>query len=152
VNPGLERLFAEFRLAGADMLPVRLAFGLECVKHVEHLMEDPRAVDCLRAFEAALGHGDHDGVAVAALQDEAARLAQSHPGSRSIDGTGHASVSATHALMHAVAGRALQAADYAAYAAVYSYGGYAVKDPAAFEPEFEWQQACLRRLCSARQH
>jgi hypothetical protein len=59
-------------------------------------------------------------------------------------------VSATHALAQALAGRALEAADYAAYAAVYAYGRYAVNDPASFEPEYAWQADCLRRLVQAR--
>jgi hypothetical protein len=57
-------------------------------------------------------------------------------------------VSATYALANALAGRALEAASYAAYAAVYAYGGYAVNDPSSFDPEIEWQVAQLRRLAS----
>jgi hypothetical protein len=70
-----------------------------------------------------------------------------HPGSRSLDGSGHAAVSASYAVANALAGKALQAADYAAYAAVYGGGGYgAVADRASFEPEFAWQVDCLARL------
>lgn len=88
-----------------------------------------------------------------ALDEVAAQLqliANQHRGSNSIDGSAHAAVSATYAVANAVAGRALEAASYAAYASVYAYGGYAVNDPASFEPEFAWQVAELRRLASAR--
>ena len=60
-------------------------------------------------------------------------------------------MSATHALAKALAGRPLEAADYAAYATVYAYGRYAVNDPASFEPEFAWQVDCLRSLLQAGQ-
>jgi len=63
-----------------------------------------------------------------------------------MDGSGHAAVSATYAVANALAGRALETADYAAYAVVYDYGAYAVSDPSAFEAEFEWQVAALEGL------
>ena len=60
---------------------------------------------------------------------------------------GHAAVSATYAVARAVAGKALQAVDYAAYAAVYGQGGYgAVADRESFEPEHAWQVDCLASL------
>jgi hypothetical protein len=40
----------------------------------------------------------------------------------------------------------VEAASYAAYAAVYAYGSYAITDPGSFEAEFAWQQEQLRRL------
>ncbi|MEJ1128666.1 hypothetical protein V9L20_13875 [Variovorax sp. CCNWLW225] len=55
-------------------------------------------------------------------------------------------MSATYAVSQAVAGRALQAAAYAAYATVYAYGGYAVTDPEAFAEEFAWQVSAFRAL------
>ena len=73
-------------------------------------------------------------------------VASGHRGSNSIDGSAHAAVSATYAVANAVAGRALEAASYAAYASVYAYGGYAVTDRASFEPEFAWQVQELGRL------
>lgn len=79
--------------------------------------------------------------------EEAARLARQHQGSESIDGSGHAAVSASYAVANALAGKARQAAEYAAYAAVYGQGGYgAVSDRESFEPEFKWQAACLASL------
>jgi hypothetical protein len=81
---------------------------------------------------------------------EAARLANSHSGSRSIDGCGHAAVSAAYAVANALAGKALAAADYAAYAAVYGQGGYgAVADLESFAPEHAWQVRCLAAFAAA---
>jgi hypothetical protein len=84
-----------------------------------------------------------------ATRDELQRVANSHRGSPSLDGAAHAAVSATYALANALAGRALEAASYAAYASVYAYGGYAVSDASAFEPEHAWQADELRRLAAA---
>lgn len=69
-----------------------------------------------------------------------------HRGSNSIDGSAHAAVSATYAVANALAGRALEATSYAAYASVYSYSGYAVTEPAAFEDEFAWQVDKFKEL------
>ena len=82
-------------------------------------------------------------------QHKAARLANSHAGSKSIDGCGHAAVSATYAVAKAVEGTAIEAASYAAYATVYAQGGYAaVADRGLFEPEFAWQVASLDALAA----
>ena len=55
-------------------------------------------------------------------------------------------MSATYAVASALAGKALRAAEYAAYAAVYGQGGYgAVSDPASFDIEHAWQADCLAR-------
>ena len=44
-----------------------------------------------------------------------------------------------------------QAAEYAAYAAVYRHGGYgATSDPESFAPEWEWQAAQLMKLLNAQ--
>ena len=126
---------------------LRLCFGLACAQRVAHLLEDPGATDALGVLGAFL-----DGRCPAAQLDDARTrveaIARSHPGSRSLDGASHAAVSATHAVAHALAGRALQAADYAAYAVVYAYGGYAVAEPAAFEQEFAWQLREFLRLAT----
>ena len=98
----------------------------------------------LRDFVA----GRSDAAALAAASREIAAVANRHRGSDSIDGCAHAAVSSTFAAANALAGRPLEAGSYAAYAAVYAYGGYAINDPTAFEPEFEWQVAQLHRLAA----
>ena len=63
---------------------------------------------------------------------------------------GHAAVSASYAVANALAGKALQCAQYAAYAAVYGEGGYgAVADRASFEPELRWQVERLTALVAS---
>lgn len=150
MNHALAAFADEIRLDTPEQEPLRLAFGLACVSRIEHLLEDPRAVAglaTLRAFVAGT-------IDASTLRESAVQLrevANQHRGSNSIDGSAHAAVSATYAVANAVAGRALEAASYAAYAAVYAYGGYAVNDPASFEPELGWQVAQLRLLASATQ-
>ncbi|MCJ0763497.1 hypothetical protein [Variovorax terrae] len=145
MNPELSRLAVALGLDAADQEPLRLAFGLACAERVQHLLEAPEAVAGVAALRAFV-----DGRLARPALEEAARrvaeVARSHPGSRSLDGAAHAAVSATHAVAQALAGRALEAASYAAYASVYAYGGYAVRDPEAFAEEFTWQLHCLRGL------
>lgn len=142
----LQALAARLGLASDEAL--RFRFGQACVARVEHLLEDPQAKLCaevLRAYVAGTApRTDFD--AAARL---AAEVASSHHGSGSIDASGHAAVSATNAMARAMAGKALEAASHAAYAAVYAYGGYAINDPAAFEPEYSWQAQELARLAAA---
>jgi len=150
VNAALDRLAAQLALDAPANERLRLAFGHACALRVQHLLEDPAVRDCL------LGLGQYlDGTVGRAelqrLAAEADRLANQHPGSKSIDGCGHAAVSATYAVANALAGKARQAADYAAYATVYGEGGYgAVAEPESFEPEFGWQADCLASLAAAR--
>ena len=123
--------------------PLRMRFGLACVRRVAHLLEDARALAGLEQF------GQYVAGEIVSIEGAAATLAQvarSHKGSGSIDGASHAAVSATYALANAMAGRSLQAASYCAYATVYAYGAYAISDPASFEPELRWQLCELERL------
>lgn len=145
MNHELSRLAAEFRLADPAHEPLRLAFGLACVGRVRHLLEDPGAMRCLTVLEDFLA-GRLERPALDDAARDIAAIANSHRGSPSIDGTAHAAVSATYAVANALAGRALDAAGYAAYAAVYAYGGYAVTDPSAFEGEYAWQVQTFNAL------
>lgn len=148
MNQQLSRLAAEVGLSDPVQEPLRLAFGLACAARVQHLVEDPRALAGLAVLRDYVG-GAADAVALHAAAAQLREIANSHRGSNSIDGSAHAAVSATYALANALAGQALEAASYAAYASVYAYGGYAVGDPSAFEPEFEWQLEQLKRLAPA---
>ena len=139
-------------LSVADLLTqapesLRLAFGLACVERIEHLLEDPGAIACVAVLRGFI-EGRVDGAALSAAAQQMGQIAQSHRGSGSIDGCSHAAVSATYAVANALAGKAGAAAEYAAYAMVYAYGGYAVSDPSAFEPEHAWQRATLQELSS----
>jgi len=148
MNPELDRLAAALDLAGCERL--RLAFGHACTQRLRHLLEQPEVDACVAAFGEILAGRAADG-GLPALAERAARLANAHAGSRSIDGCGHAAVSASYAVAKALQGRAIEAANYAAYAIVYAQGGYgAVGDRASFAPEFEWQLRTLAEL-AARQ-
>ena len=146
MNEALYRLANELDLDAPANERLRLEFGYACALRVKHLLEDGSVVACLNGLghflEGTIGH-DH----LVRLADEAAHLANTHQGSKSIDGCGHAAVSATYAVANALAGKARQAADYAAYAAVYAAGGYAaVAQRESFEEEFAWQVARLAAL------
>ncbi len=148
MNDALARLARELALDEPAQQALRLRFGLACAQRVHHLLEDPAVVACLDTLVRHLD-GRASPAELAAAAAEAARLANHHPGSRSLDGVGHAAVSASYAVANALAGRALQAAEYAAYAAVYGAGGYgAVQQRESFQPELDWQLATLRRLVS----
>ena len=146
MNPALERLARELRLADPANERMRLKFGYACALRVKHFLEDPAVTECL----LALGEFLDGSITRSRFEMEAQRanlLANQHQGSQSIDGCGHAAVSGSYAVANALAGKALQAADYAAYAMVYGQGGYgAVADRESFEPEFRWQVACLASL------
>lgn len=145
MNTALTQLAANCGLASDAQTPLRLAFGLACTQRVRHLLEDPEAIaglDTLAAFTA----GMVDAATLASAAERLKAVASHHRGSQSLDGSAHAAVSATYAVANALAGRALEAASYAAYATVYAYGGYAVQDRSAFEPEHQWQVQALQRL------
>jgi hypothetical protein len=145
MNAELDKLAAEVGLTETANGRLRLQFALACVTRVRHLLEEPDAVACLDALDdfvqGRLGMSSFDSFVA-----KAAITAGHHRGSRSLDGSAHAAVSATYAVANALAGKALEAASYAAYASVYAYGGYAVSDPEAFEPEFAWQVEKLRDM------
>lgn len=146
MNERLDRIAKQLDLASPLNEQLRLEFGYACVLRVEQYVEEPAVLGCLRNLGAFLA-GALTREDLRSSAREAEQLANRHHGSRSLDGAGHAAVSATYAVAHAMAGRALQAADYAAYAAVYGQGGYgAVADRQSFDPEFSWQANCLEAL------
>jgi hypothetical protein len=147
MNEVLQRAAERVRLEDPSNALLRFAFGLACIERVHHLLEEPRAIAAVPVLRSYVA-GKASEVEFAATRDELQAVANSHRGSNSIDGAAHAAVSATYALANALAGRALEAASYAAYASVYAYGGYAVSDPSAFEPEYAWQAGELRRLAA----
>lgn len=150
MNHELERLAQELGLDAPDKHHLRFQFGHACALRVQHLLEEPAVLECLSALGRYVeGAATADQLLYPA--GEAARLANRHEGSRSIDGCGHAAVSATYAVANALAGKALAAAEYAAYASVYAIGGYgAVTDRTSFEPEVAWQVATLTSLARTK--
>jgi len=146
----LAQLASDLRLSAPESRALALQFSLACAKRVEHLLEDPEVVACLNVLQQHVaGQASSDALEAAAAQ--AAALANHHSGSKSIDGCGHAAVSASYGVAKAVAGQALEAAQYCAYAAVYASGGTAaVAERAAFDPEYAWQVARLKALSKNR--
>jgi hypothetical protein len=146
MNQALEQLASELGLTHPQNERLRLTFGHACARRIQHLLEQPRVMVCLDTLDQYLqGRVGHESLEHA--QKEAAKLANQHQGSKSIDGCGHAAVSATYAVANAVNGKALQAASYAAYATVYASGGSAaVAEREAFEPEFSWQVGTLKAI------
>ncbi|MCD4499407.1 hypothetical protein [Chromobacterium vaccinii] len=145
----LDRLAADLKLDSPERETLRLRFGLACARRVAHLLENEDVRACLDGLESYL-RGEMGRDVLNALAARAAALAGAHPGSRSLDGCVHAAVSASYAVARALAGQARQAAEYAAYAAVYGQGGYgAAMEPESFDPELACQAACLAELARA---
>lgn len=143
--PELKRLASTINLDHEDCFKLRVRFGIACIERVEHLLTDESIRGSLSIGKAYLvGECRTDELHDAALN--ASRLARSHPGSGLIDGAGNAAVSTSHGVAAALAGRALDAAGYAAYASVYSYASHAVTDLSAYKSEHDWQIAKLVAL------
>ena len=148
MNEALDRLAGELNLDAPANVQLRLSLGHACVRRVEHLLEEPAVLECLHGLGRYL-QGALSTAELAELAVQATRLANQHQGSKSMDGCGHAAVSATYAVANALSGKARQAAEYAAYALVYGQGGYAaVAEREAFQPEFDWQVRCLSSLAA----
>jgi hypothetical protein len=126
---------------------LRWAFALACANSIRHLVEHPDALAALDTLQRYVdGHATEQERIAAA--ESAAHIAQHHHGSTSIDGTAHAFVSATYAVANALAGKAIETADYAAYATVYNYGAYALNDPSSFAEVHRWQVNTLHALAT----
>jgi hypothetical protein len=146
MNTELDHVASGLRLGAPESRELSLSFGLACAKRVEHLLEEPEVVACLKVLEQYVA-GEANSESLLKASEAAALLANRHRGSKSIDGCGHAAVSASYGVSKALCGKAVEAAEYCAYAAVYSGGGYAaVAEREAFEPEFTWQLNCLQAL------
>ena len=151
MNQALEQFASDIGLEESEHVRLRLTFGYACIQRVEHLLEEPEVINCVRVLGEYVNRFV-DEAHFQQAQRDAAQLANRHRGSKSIDGCGHAAVSASYAVANAINGKALQAASYAAYATVYAAGGYgAVAHAEAFEPEFRWQLNKLRELASQTQ-
>lgn len=129
---------------------LRLAFGMCCVERVEHLLTDERVMACLMIGRQFLA-GTSNQKSLESAARAAASYATQHSGSNSLDGAGNAAVSTSHAVAVALAGNALSAAEYAAYARVYSYASYAVTDIENYSEEHAWQVAKFKELAFGKE-
>src|SRR3954469_4818394 len=133
MNEALERIAHDIGLDLPGHARLRFTFAHACVERVRDLLEDTRVLACLDGLGAWL-RGEAGDAQLQALAAEAAVLANRHPGSASLDGVGHGAVAAPYAVAKALAGQALAAAEYAAYAAVYAQGvAPAVTERSAFQ-------------------
>jgi hypothetical protein len=130
MHPDLKLIADELEKSPNEL---QLRFALKCIEDIAGNLEDQSAIAALTKFrEIVTGDPNKHKERLLSLAEELNKIASSHPGSKSIDGTRHAAVSATYALAKAVSNRPIEAAAYAAYSLVYGYGGYAVNDPDAF--------------------
>ena len=141
----LKRLAGDADLDAENRFGLRIAFGLACIERVEHLLTDPDVIAALSQGKNFIT-GERDRQALQEAAASAATAARSHAGSNSLDGAGSAAVSTSHGVAAALAGRALEAAEYAAYAGVYSYASHAVTDLSAYAEEHRWQINKLSEL------
>ncbi len=145
ISPELEKLARNLELDSDDHFALRVKFGLACIERVEHLLTDEKVVETKEIGKAYVS-GEYSETDLNNAAVTAAALARSHPGSGSIDGAASAAVTVSHGVAAALAGKALDAAGYAAYASVYSYAGYAVTDISSYETEHRWQIQKLNSL------
>jgi hypothetical protein len=146
MHPVLIKISELLEKARDDKL-LLLQFGLCCVEDVASNLEDDDAISALNTFREFVANASQfSEIEINKLATTLEAIAKSHHGSKSIDGTRHAAVSATYALAKAAAGLALDAAAYSAYSAVYGYGSYAVSDPDAFTEIHQKQLSHLLAL------
>lgn len=143
----LDKLAKQIQLESEDSFRLRISFAIACVERVQHLLIDQ---DILQALETGKRYcaEEADSKQLAEAASRAAEFARSQKGTNSLDGSGSAAVSSSHGVAAALAGRALDAAGYAAYAKVYSYASHAVTDASAYADEHRWQLAKLQELAS----
>jgi hypothetical protein len=145
MNPALNERAEQLQLDSIGSNTLRWRFAFACANQVRHLIEHPGALAALDVLQRYVNGKASESEREAAAES-AAQIAQHHHGSTSIDGTAHAYVSATYAVAKALAGKAIDAADYSAYAMVYNYGAYALKDPSSFDEVHRWQIETLNDL------
>lgn len=147
MNTEIRRLAREIRLESDALFRLRLAFGVDCVRRVEQFLIDE---DIIQAFMVGKQFvaGQCSLIELNAAAKQAHKIAASHAGTSGLDGAGNAAVSVSNAASLALAGRAIDAAEYSAYAKVYAYSSHAVTDPKAYTEENNWQLNRLRKLAT----
>ena len=145
--PELIQLAESIQLNSDHNFALRIEFGVACAERVAHLLTDQSVMETLMIGKAFV-RGDRTESELLKTAKRAKQLASSHPGSGSLDGAGSAAVSSSYGVAAALAGNALVAAEYTAYASVYSYAGFAVTDLSAYKAEHDWQVNKLRELAT----
>ena len=142
MHPDLQKISQRLNVGDIEQ---SLRFSLACIEDVAHNFEDDAVIAAFHRFKDCVMHFSPERLEeLKQLATQMNALAGSHPGSKSIDGTRHAAVSATYALAKAVNHKPIEAAAYAAYSFVYGYGGYAVTDPESFAEVHQRQMGYLQ--------
>ena len=119
ISEELKELARTIDLDSEDNFELRIKFGIACIQRVKGLLTDDQIIEALavgeRYIQKECSRSELDNAA-----SSAARNAQSHAGSGSLDGSGNAAVSVSRGVAAALHGRALEASAYATYASVYS--------------------------------
>jgi len=147
--PELIQLAKEVNLESEEQFNLRIAFGVACCEHVEHLLTNSSMIEFL-AIGKGFVSGEYNEIDLGEAATMASKVARSHPGSSSLDGAGSAAVTTSLAVAAALTGRALDTAGYAAYASVYSYASYAVTDLTAYAEVHAWQINKLHELVKSQ--
>jgi hypothetical protein len=146
LHPILSKIQAELKAETPQLI---YKFALGCVEEIASNLEDDAAIKAFTQFKRLVTAFNLESIyQLKQLANDLQKIAQSHQGSKSLDGTRHAAVSATYALSKAAEGDALQTAAYAAYSSIYGYGGYAVNDPDSFAEVHQRQLDQLIQLKS----
>lgn len=146
----LKTLAEKLDLESDEQFKLRVEFGVCCIQRVKAFITQDQIVDAL-AIGERFTRDECGPEALRNAAELATKAAQSHAGSGSLDGSGNAAVSVSLGVAAALCGRALEASEYAAYAAVYSYASYAVTDLSAYLPEQNWQISKLKELAKCGQ-
>ena len=150
MNSELRALVDAVGLNTQEMEKTRLDFCFACAESISHLLELDEALSAYQSFKSylngQLGNGEFEN-----LKKSIWSTANSHQGSKSLDGTKHSAVSATYALANAINGNAVAAAEYAAYSKTYGYGGYSVSDLESYQDEYSAQVSILKELLAKKQ-
>jgi hypothetical protein len=145
MNKELRSLVKEIDLDQIQNQIIRWKFCFYCAQSIRHLLELDEAKEAFAEFEKIIENTCQNNK-LDVLQKFIQKIANQHPGSKSIDGTKHSAVSATYALSAAISGNAIAAAEYAAYAKIYGYGGYAVNDLENYKDEYASQVNMLKKI------
>jgi hypothetical protein len=144
MHPILKSIESELNVCSEKQ---KYQFSLLCISEIFGNLEDADVIEAFHTFRRLMGDFETTSPGeLRSLADSLRSFAQSHQGSKSIDGTRHAAVSATYALSKAVEGHAVEAAAYAAYSSIYGYGGYAVNDPDSFTEVHQRQLELLAKI------
>ena len=104
IAPELKKIGKQIDINSAGNTPLRIAFGIACATRVETSLTDATIIEALQVGKRYVQDVNDDEL----RRDEvdATSACRSHRGSNSLDGSGNAAVSSSHAVAAALGGRA----------------------------------------------